>query len=628
MDKITYPHDILYSVIKKKHVKKYNEQCAARSLLIPRKITNSPHNLTKRSNTFAQCVPNKTKSNTESGIVSCHTGSDIIYGNAFSGGLSEINNTHPSTRPNTICSFNAPNTSGVVNALNISVTQATSGAPPRYRAAYLMENTPAVLMNNSDTHRLNMEKLERIWQVKQELNTVREELDREILRNAGLRKLILQNDETFPRRQKHLHSPTHQAATADTPYQCQICALWADYHKLLAETEASTTQPNTFIRDHDGQYLNSNVVILTFAAMLHYLIKKDTDNLLDRARPNPQDINAGEPDVHCAAISAVAGAKPADAPQRYELLRIIPEYMEKTWRIKHHIMALIGELNNELALNTRLRQLIRQYPGAHPSLRHVHTFTLQTKQLNEPQDCGICLLWTNYNNFFTQIGTLKTQHYSFTEEQDIRYRNMNSKVFKLTHMLLTTLREDKVNLLDSLPRHAITSRGAIASGMRNISWADITAAINVDPPVSIPADDFTGINLAEMGKKWNIKQHISRIKHEFADVLSLNFRLRQQLAQYLGPRASGMHFHTDKPDLKDFNNFNHCNFCNLSLNYNLFFNHKSRSEAQFATFISNNNHRNIENQLLVFSLTNILLTHLKKDTQVLRDSMLSYTVEY
>ncbi|NDL64031.1 hypothetical protein [Acerihabitans arboris] len=620
MDKITYSGDLLYGVINKKYVKQYNKSCAGRSLLIPRKIANSQHTPADKRNIFEQCGSEKSKLHTETGNDSHPAGSNNMYGNTFSGGLIEINNIHPSTTLSMSCSFNPSNISGAASALNISFTSATSGAQPYCRTANIDGINAAILINELDIHRLNMEKMDRIWLLKQESKTVKEQLKQDILRNGRLRKLIQPNYGTLASRQKQLHAPTLQAATPCTPHQSHIAALCADYHKLLTEIEASNTPPNTFIKDQDGQYLNSDVVILTLSSILHYLFTTDSDTLPGGARPIPPGFTAGTRHARRAAESAAIGASRAAATHGYELLRITPEYLEKTWQIKQHIIALINELNNELKQNAQLRRLMRQFSVAIPPLRHMHTYTLKSADLNDPQKCGICVLWTKYNNFFHRLKALKTQPYTFAGEYDVRYRNMYSTVFKLTYTLLSTLKKDKDILLDSLPRHDINPYDSIYPGTSNLSWTDITAAITIDPPVALPGDDFPRINLAETGKTWNLLKHINRIKDEFADALSLNFRLRQQLAQHLGPRAADMHFHTDELGKMDFDNSRQCDFCRLCANYNVFFNHSTKLEARFNTCIS-------ENYFMVFGLTHILLAHLKKDTQPLQDHLPSFSVE-
>ncbi|WP_410013831.1 hypothetical protein [Sodalis sp. C49] len=587
-------------VVKHRDIEEYNKTIAGRSLLakgplfentMPWKIHNPRRELPALIPIRKNGRPATARAENDSQVNRPPVKRHRIEGNTFSGGLVAINNRQPPD----------------------------SGAPPRYCPADSALPAGRTLPINP----LQTKNQEDIWQVKQGLRTMKEKLAKEILRNNQSRRLIQLADEAQAHRQEHhLHASEITSAHSATPHQCQICALLATYHQLLTVMETAKAQSGVLNLDQDGQRQNSDTVLLTLASVLHHLIREDSDKLLDVIRSLAGVRIAGLPDSQETANKTATRPSPDVAAHLYEVLTISPSYLEKTWQIKDHIIKLLEELNKTLAQNTGLRRLMGKSPLTAHADGHVHTFTLQDADMQHPDKCNICVFWTHYNNFFQGLKR-NPQPCTSAKEYHARYRDLNSGVFKLTHTLLSMLKKDNDTLLDSLAHHAITADNPGDPPMKNISWADITAALTIDPKVVMAGSDMPRINPA-LGKMLNIESQINRIKSEFADMLSLDFRLRQQLAQHSGPGTPAMHFHANASETIDYNTAHQCYFCRLCTLYNRELYPPSRPDTRLHAHSSGNPPTGLDNHWRIFSLTHLLLTHLKNDTQTLQDSLPYY----
>ncbi|HEY0209746.1 hypothetical protein [Acerihabitans sp.] len=599
MNETSYSVGFISGVIKGHRVNRYKEDNAGRSLLKHKlqKITNSPSVPAKKNRILAHA--GSTTATSYSGARNlCHPAdSTIIRGNAFSGGQTLLNDIHPS------------NTS-------------TRSFPPKPQDIAI--TNPARLRHTFPINPLQPENMNLHWPIERELRSLKAQLSKDLLRNALLRELIRQTDETHAHRQQHLHAPEMTSAAPGASSPCRICGLWANYQQVLTAIKASRAPSGDFFINQHGQKHNSAPVLLALACALHHLVKKDTDILLDGIRSLPAIRATGLPESNHPAKNAASPASPEVATRRYRMLRVNPAQLEKTWRINDHISVLIIDLNRALAQNANLRRLMKTSPLTSHAVGHVHTLIVQSADVDNSPECGICVLWKDYNNFFRGLTNLTKQPGIPTVEYDVDERNLNVKVFKLTHKLLSIIKKDSDNLLDGLPHYPLTAYGSGHPEMQNLSWEKITAAMTLDPVVSIAGNDMPRIDVAQLDKLLDTPSHISRIKSEFADMLSLNFRLRQQLAQLARPGEIDMHFHTNTLKTADFNTANQCYFCWLCADYNLALNRESRPGARSDTDSRGINHRGLENNFTIFSLTHLLLTHLKKDTQTLRDRLLCY----
>lgn len=602
MNETSYSVGFISGVIEGYRVNRYKEDNAGRSLLKHklRKITNYSPVPAKKKRILAHAGSTTVPSNTGARYL-CHpAGNKIIGGNAFSGGQVLLNDSHP----------------------YYTLTRSFSPQPQD-----IAITNPARLRHSFPINSLQSENMKLHWPIERELRSLKTQLSMELSRNALLRGLIRQSDETRSPSEDHLHAPEMTSAAPGTSSPCRICNLWAHYQQVLTAIEASSAPSGALFIDQHGQIRDSAPVQLALACTLHHLVKKDTDILLDGIRSLPAIRATGLPESNHPAKNAASPMSTEVATRRYRVLRVNPAQLEKTLQMNDHIIMLIIDLNRALAQNANLRRQMKTSPLTSHTVDHVHSLIVQSADGDNSPECGICVLWKDYNIFFRGLTDLTKQPGIFTVEYDVDERNLNVKLFKLTHTLLSIIKKDIDNLLDGLPHHSLTAYGSGPPELQNLSWEKITAAITLDPVVSHVGNGMPRIDVAQLDKMLDTQLHIIRIKSEFADMLSLNFRLRQQLALRAGPGEIDMHFHTNTPNAADSTTADQCYFCRLCADYNIALNLELRPGARSDTDSRGINHHSLENNFMIFSLTHLLLTHLKKDTRSVQDRLLCYPLQ-
>lgn len=301
---------------------------------------------------------------------------------------------------------------------------------------------------------------------------------------------------------------------------------------------------------------------------------------------------------------------------RYERLDINSVYMNKTSQMSQHVVNFLKQLNAGIVRNAMLRQKIQLHANAlQPINSHQHAH----KHLGHPSMDNVqnelCKLFASLQK------TLADRNIASNLKNEFRLKKIDCSLVELSSTALRLLNNDTEALIDNIFCDTPDFRLFNFDTAAQRAYECNEGLSYIAPGATIIGNRNSQTTIVKpemMEQAWKIQENTLRIKHELADELSLNFRIRQFMAEHKKNQIpSNVHFHSSTLSVPKLYQQEQCYLCILCTTYNDFLYYTTYSNKSLYSFMQSANSPYRNREVEIFSLTSMLLYLIKHDTQAL-----------